>query len=258
MASALTTAFGAEIVRVPLLPLGMLNAHIVFRDQRAIIVDAGLPGTAPRFERALAERRLGWGNVRLIVVTHGHVDHAGDAARMRDLSGAPIVAQRRELPVLQGEEQVTRCPTGWFGRAFLKTRLPFQAFEPFRADVVVDDAPMDLASFGIPGQLLPTPGHTAGSLSVELPGSVALVGDLVASGILLGGIAFTERCQQPPFEDDPAEVADQLERLLETGTETFLLGHGGPVTGAAVRQHVRRLRQIARMGRSARAQPAKG
>jgi hydroxyacylglutathione hydrolase len=41
----------------------------------------------------------------------------------------------------------------------------------------------------------------------------ALVGDLIALGILLGGIAFTGRAMRPPFEDDPQTVARELEHL---------------------------------------------
>jgi hypothetical protein len=57
----------------------------------------------------------------------------------------------------------------------------------------------------------------------------ALVDDLIASGILLGGIAFTGRAMRPPFEDDPQTVARELERLVRGGAKRCYMGHGGPL-----------------------------
>jgi hydroxyacylglutathione hydrolase len=65
-------------------------------------------------------------------------------------------------------------------------------------------------------------------VSIELATHEALVGDLVASGILLGGIIRTNHAIRPPFEDDPHTVARELTRLLDSGIEKFYMGHGGP------------------------------
>lgn len=231
------------------------DAHVVIHAGKAVLVDTGVPGSAPKFHAALESRGLGWTDVSLIIVTHGHVDHAGEAATLRELTRAPIVAQRSELSVLRGHEQVTRCPTGWFGRAFLETGVPQQPFAPFEADIVVDDAAYSLSHFNLPGQLRHTPGHTSGSLSWILPGGNAFVGELLASGVLLGGVVRSQRCIRPLFEDDPALVADQLDTLLREGAQTFFVGHGGPVSAASVRRHVHYLRHLGPMSRGRSTRP---
>ncbi|PCE33248.1 hypothetical protein [Burkholderia ubonensis] len=67
--------------------------------------------------------------------------------------------------------------------------------------------------------------------------SDASVGDLVASGILLGGIALTGRAKRPPFEDDPLTVAAELERLVRAGTRCFYMRHGAPLDAGEVLRH---------------------
>lgn len=63
------------------------------------------------------------------------------------------------------------------------------------------------------------------------------VGDLVASGILLGGLFRTGHAIRPPFEDDPHTVGMTLQRLLDFGVERFYVGHGGPMAADEVRRH---------------------
>jgi hypothetical protein len=71
-----------------------------------------------------------------------------------------------------------------------------------------------------------------------------VVGDLISSGILFGGVALTGRARRPPFEDDPLTVAGELERLVRAGTKRFYMGHGGPLEAAEVLRHAHFLSQI--------------
>ena len=72
------------------------------------------------------------------------------------------------------------------------------------------------------------------------------MGDLVASGILLGGLFRTSRAIRPPFEDDPHTVGLTLQRLLDSGVERFYMGHGGPLPADEVRRHVQVLMKLSR------------
>ena len=78
--------------RVPILPFGMVNAHLISAGDGSVLVDAGLRDTEKRVARALGGIGRDFRDIRLIVVTHAHVDHAGNAARgaqqRRDLAGA--------------------------------------------------------------------------------------------------------------------------------------------------------------------------
>jgi hydroxyacylglutathione hydrolase len=237
---------GHQITRIPILPMGMVNAFIVRTSSGCILVDAGLPDSEEKVAKALRGLGLGFGDIRLIVVTHGHIDHAGNAARLRELSGAPVIIHEAEAKYCAREEPMTFCPTGPFGRFFLRTGLPKADYKGFKPEITLtgNDA-FQLKEFGLEGEIVPTPGHTPGSISVNLSNGQALVGDMLASGILLGGIALISRAKRPPFEEKPEIVADELEAQLKRNVGTFHLGHGGPLPAAEVRRHITRLRKLA-------------
>ena len=232
------------VTRIPILPLGLVNAHLILGAGGCVLVDTGLPGSESKIEKALTTHKLSFGDIRLIVVTHAHVDHAGNAALLRELSGAPIVAHAGDAKHFRREAPMMFCPTGWFGRLFLKIPLMFGPYTGFEPDILLSNGDvLDLGRYGLSGTLKHTPGHTAGSISVDLSTKDALVGDLIASGILLGGLVRTKHAIRPPFEDDPQAVGMALQRLLDSGTERFYMGHGGPLEAREVQRHARALRE---------------
>jgi hydroxyacylglutathione hydrolase len=231
-----------QIIRIPILPLCMVNAHLIRGEIGCVLVDAGLPGSEFKIARALYRRGLSFEDIKLIVITHAHVDHAGGAYTIRKLSGAPIAGHADDAAYFSREKPMTYCPTGWFGRLFLKTPVPHEPYEGFVPDILLSDNDiLDLGRYGLNGEVGHTPGHTAGSISVRLSSKDALVGDLIASGILLGGILRTRHAIRPPFEEDPNAVGWALQRLVESGMERFHMGHGGPLSATEVRRHAKTL-----------------
>jgi glyoxylase-like metal-dependent hydrolase (beta-lactamase superfamily II) len=229
-----------EIIRIPILPLGMVNAHLIKSEAGCVLVDTGIPGSERKIARVLAQQGLSVNDIKLIIVTHAHTDHAGSAARLRTLSGAPILAHRDDADFYSRKETMSFCPTGPVGRLFLKTPLPHEPYEGFEPDIMMQNGDaLNLQDYGIDGIVRHTAGHTPGSIAVELVSDDVLVGDLLASGILIGGIALTGRAIRPPFEDDPDRVARELKRMVQGGAKRFYMGHGGPLESVEVMRHVR-------------------
>jgi glyoxylase-like metal-dependent hydrolase (beta-lactamase superfamily II) len=226
------------IIRIPILPFNMVNAHLIRTASGCVLVDAGIPGSERRIGRVLSRHGLGFQDIKLIIITHAHTDHAGSAARLRNLSGAPILAHKDDADFCSRKVPMTFCPTGLVGRLFLKTPLPHQPYEGFVPDMMMKNGEtVDLHEFGVDGVIRHTGGHTPGSIAVELSSHDALVGDLVASGILIGGIVFTKHAIRPPFEDDPQMVARELQRMVQGGATRFYMGHGGPLGADEVLRH---------------------
>lgn len=240
-----TNHSGTVIHKIAIFPFGMINAFLLINSQGCILIDTGLPNTERKVEKALKKFNLSFTDIKLIVITHAHIDHAGNAAKIKALSGAQVIAHRGDLPYYRGEKKMHFCSTGWFGRVFSKTgaiQKPYTQFEP---DILLTskDA-LNLNQHGINGEVISTPGHTEGSISVVINNDQAVVGDLVSSGILLGGIVRTNIAKRPPFEENPLQVSQELQSIADKGVNTFFMGHGGPLPQKEVLRHIEKLKHL--------------
>ena len=229
-----------RIATVSVLPANMLNSFILV-GERPILVDSGMPGSAPKILAALAREGFAPNDVSLILITHRHVDHIGSAAELQRATRAPVAVHALDADWLRRGDGGTRPPTGLGGRFFDLTGLPGVPAEPCEPEIVID-GDFDLTPYGAPGGVvLHTPGHTPGSVSALFPNGDVLAGDLAVGGItFLGGIAFKGHVRKPPFEDDPIIVRRSLLQLLDRGAERFFVGHGGPLLARGVRRYIDR------------------
>lgn len=175
--------FIPEIITIPVLPFGMVNAHLLRSEAGCILIDAGIPGSDRKIGKVLARHGLTFRDIKLIVVTHAHTYHAGSAARVRDLSGAPILAHQDDADFYSRKAPMTYCTTGWVGSLFLRTPVPHQPYEGFVPDIMMTNGDtVNLLDFGVDRIVRHTGGHTPGSIAVELSSNDMMVGDLIASG----------------------------------------------------------------------------
>lgn len=221
----------------------MVNAYLIKGETGLILIDTGLPGTESSILKILQKHNLKMSDIKLIVITHAHVDHAGNASRLRDLTGAPIIAHRGDLVHYERQEDMKFCSTGLAGDIFYKLPLIHQPYTPFTPDILLDgDGQFSLTPYGINGTIIPTIGHTAGSLSITLPDTKeVIVADLIASGVFIGGMFCKHKAIRPPFEDDPRKVSAALISFLDAGFEYFHMTHGGPLSTREVKRHATKL-----------------
>jgi glyoxylase-like metal-dependent hydrolase (beta-lactamase superfamily II) len=71
-------------------PLRAVNTFLIdLGDEDLVLVDAGTPGDAGRILDAVGELGRDPADVRHILVTHCHVDHAGGLVELKEATGAP-------------------------------------------------------------------------------------------------------------------------------------------------------------------------
>lgn len=186
------------------------------------LVDTGFAGNAPAVLVYL--RRLGFAPSQLawIVLTHRHPDHAGSAARLRELTGARVVAHALETSAWHGKSAVRAASSGRRGWPLNPVR-GIMRIQPVLVDVLAEDG-MRVDNL----VLLHTPGHTRGGISVYDPARrVLFAGDNVLN---TGG-----RLRRPlPYSGAQREELEaSLGRLAALEPRVCCVAHGPCLTDDA-------------------------
>jgi metallo-beta-lactamase class B len=132
-----------------------LSAVLVASDKGLILLDGGLPQSAPLIDASI--RKLGFRteDVRLILNSHAHFDHAGGIAALQRVSGAVVAASASGARAIESGEPPADDPQYGFG----KEAIRFPAVK--RVKVVADGETLRVGKLAVTAHL--TPGHTPGS-----------------------------------------------------------------------------------------------
>lgn len=206
------------------LPVGPLRCNCsILGDEssrEAIVVDPG--DDISRILALLGKHRLA---VKQIVVTHAHIDHIAGAARLKALTGAPILYNQLDLPMVS----IMDLQAGWLGIA--TPDVPPPDLSPADNSLIRIGGNPNLSQAaspeprqtGLSAIVLYTPGHTPGSLCLHLPEhNLLLAGDtLFANSVgrtdLPGG--------------NPQQILRSIhDRLLPLPETTRVLPGHGPAT----------------------------
>ena len=143
-----------------ILPVGALQCNCsIFGDEaggEAIVIDPG--DEIGRITAVLEKHQL---RVKAIIVTHAHIDHIGGAQKLKALTAAPVYMNFND----QGLYDHIDMQAQWLGmRTPEKTSIDVNAHEG-------ESVKLGAADF----QVLDTPGHTQGSISVWIPAENKLI-----------------------------------------------------------------------------------
>lgn len=196
-------------------PVGPLQCNCsILGDEEAgeaIVIDPG--DDISRIHRRLGELGL---KLKQILITHGHIDHVGGALKLKRLTGAPILLNENDLPLLK----MMDLQAGWLG-------LPTPEVAP--PDASLDEG----ATVGLeryPAQVMHTPGHTQGSICLHfVPLKMVIAGDTLFAGSI-------GRTDLPG--GNGRQIIDSIEtRLLTLPDDTRVIpGHGPATTIGAERE----------------------
>lgn len=218
-------------VRIISVPLGFTDCYLIQDDRDVIMIDGGTPGNIDTLKTAIATHSIQPSDIKLIVVTHGHIDHIGSLNDIKTYTGAQVAAHYDDQQCLeQGDWIDTHEPKGvgrWFqivAAVFLPIlHLMYPNAPPVEVDQVISDDGLSLSEYGIHGRIVYTPGHTIGSLSVVLDSGEAFVGDLA-----MNKFPLRRSPGLPTLADDIELVKTSWRHLIDLGAQTVYPGHGEP------------------------------
>jgi len=202
---------------------GRSNVFLVSRGKNRLLFDTSSNKCRDRLFRNLDKMRIS--SIDVLVLSHSHFDHVGNAAKVQDRFGAKVLVHDSEAsylkqgysPVPPGTVLFTRLLVWLFAR---KLHSWFR-YEPCQPYELVHDS-YDLSEFGMKARLIHTPGHTTGMTSLIVEEEVALVGDALF-GIFPGSVF-------PPFANNINQLIQSWGKLLKTDCRWFLPSHGWPVS----------------------------
>lgn len=191
------------------LPVGMLacNCSVIGDEitREAIVIDPG--DDISEITEILQRHNL---TVKMIVITHAHIDHIGGAEKLRALTNAPVYMHEDD-EVLAANLDVQ---AGWLG---MQT--------PKNPGIDVPAKEGETLTVGaIEAQVIHTPGHTPGSISLFLPAEKKLI---AGDTLFRGSVGRTDL----PGGDARA-IADSIRaKLYRLPEDTVVIpGHGGETT----------------------------
>lgn len=203
------------------------NVYLLGSGEELTLIDTGMPGQAGAILSQLREVGFVPGDLRTIVLTHGHLDHVGSARALAARCGARILAHQDEVPYIEGARPMPA--TSALSRLMYRaTALMFRLAAP-RVDAALLDAQMVHALGGL--QVCYNPGHTPGSISLYQPErGLLFCGDALFNRNPLTG----RRGLQLPLASVSADMAQaraSARLLADLAIEMLLPGHGEPVSG---------------------------
>ncbi|MBI3298821.1 MAG: MBL fold metallo-hydrolase [Elusimicrobia bacterium] len=211
---------------------GFVNSYLITGGSDLTLIDAGPARRAPALLAELKANGYSPTDIGRVVVTHVHADHVGGLSLLLTQRHIRVFAHPLEIPALTGLVPVPslRGPLGFLVETFAEQFLPWKPVEA--AFPTEPGHPVR----GLPQwQVLHTPGHTAGSLSLYEPvRQILLCGDLLSNrGGRLHPVAGS-------LNRDPGAVERSLKAVSAMDVDILGCGHGPEVRGGAFR-HIEKL-----------------
>lgn len=190
------------------------NCYLVSQNNASILIDTGVKG----FEENILKQCEGK-TVKLIVLTHGHIDHMQNAVFLAEKLHAPIAMHEKDLPLLKDNLCREMKSKGFFGnivRFFSVLSAKSTSMQDFEPNLLLKEGD-SLSNFGIDAEIIELPGHTAGSIGIKLTDGSFFVGDAL--------MHMTKAGPSLLFEDYE-QMLQSARKIQDMGDLNIYFGHG--------------------------------
>jgi len=203
---------------------GTVGAFLV-KGPRPTLIDCGYASSYKSVLAGMAEVGVMPTDLRYLIPTHVHLDHAGAAGRLlREMPSAEVIAHERSTPHLVDPTRLVESSTMVFGKEIMELYGVPEPIPAGRITSVGKEYHVDLGE-GMTATLMHAPGHAPHQISVLLDKTKTLV-TADAVGIVYPGVrALIPTTPPPSFK--PEELVATIGTLRQTTPSELLVPHFG-------------------------------
>ena len=199
------------------------NVYLIVEDKELMLIDTGMPGNAKKILGYVeSELKRKPADIKTIILTHHHVDHAGSLYDMKKATNAKVAIHALDADYISGKKKQVIKVKGMKSLIIRIFGILFKA-KNVEPDQLLKD------NDSVKGYVVVhTPGHTEGSISLYGPANkVIFVGDAIRNdkGILGESSAYSNQ--------DSKAARRSIEKISKLDFEIMLSGHGEPLKSAA-------------------------
>lgn len=192
------------------------NCYIIENGTNAILVDTGKKEYVNQVLKACEPY-----SIKLIVLTHAHFDHAENAAQISEALRVPIGMNEKDYDLIESNTNQELFSETFFGKIILSASLkdfsarPMRAFQP---NILLKDKD-SLSDYGINASIVSLPGHTNGSIGIDVDNKYLIVGDALMN-------MFYPTVSM--LFHNKNEMLESARKISKIGDRTIYFGHGKP------------------------------
>lgn len=148
------------------------NCYIIKTESSIVMIDSGHPGDADMIEKKLADAGITPAEIKLLILTHGHMDHTGTAEYFKTKYQTPIAMNPIDGTILELDSRgLIGAVIKFLSEKELHVELKIQS------DIhLLHGQRMD--QYGLPAQIIALPGHTRGSIGILFDDGNLFAGDM--------------------------------------------------------------------------------
>lgn len=205
------------MAKVERIQCGNGNCYIVSNGKNAVIVDTCREKYREKILNACKPY-----NMQMLVLTHGHMDHVQNAAFLAKELQIPIAMNKADIELINDNMTQSLTASSIMGKIVLAVSI-----KSFHEDDIPAFTPTiflsegdTLDSYGISAEILSLPGHTNGSIALDVNEKYLLVGDVLMN-------MFYPTVSM--LYHDKTAMLKSAARISNLGSRTIYFGHGKPV-----------------------------